>query len=84
MRVIEFDNDRKAFCAQPIVFPLAHTLVFTFCSINERERAGSIFMTTEAWTLFSISLPRSGEGDPAQLETHEKIVQSPSCSLKDD
>ena len=41
-------------------------------------------MTTEAWTLFSIFLPRSGEGDPAQLETHEKTVQSPSCSLKDD
>ena len=43
-----------AFCAQPIVFPSAHTLGFT---INGRDREGSLFMKTEAWILFSMSLP---------------------------
>jgi len=52
-----------AFCVQPKVFPSAHTLGFTFCSINGRERASSIFMKTEAWTSVSISLPKRGEGD---------------------
>ena len=46
-----------AFCAWPTVFTSAHTLAFTFSSVI---RAGSIFMKTEAWTLFSISLPRRG------------------------
>ena len=56
-----------AFCAQPTDFPSAHTLVFTFCSINRREREGSIFMKTEAWTLLSISLPKRGEGDSGTI-----------------
>ena len=42
-----------AFCARPIDFPSALTLRFTCCSIKGREREGSIFMKTEAWTLFS-------------------------------
>ena len=41
------------FCAQPTVFISAHTLGFTFSSV---KRAGSIFMKTEAWTLFSMLL----------------------------
>ena len=52
-----------AFCAQPTGFPSAHILGFTFCSTKGREREGSIFMKTEAWTLLSISLPKRGEGD---------------------
>ena len=56
-----------AFCARPTVFPSTHTLGFTFCSISERERAGSIFINTEAWTLLSTSLPRRGEGDSSMI-----------------
>ena len=52
-----------AFCARPTDFPSAHILDFTFYLTKEREREGSIFMKTEAWTLFSISLPKRGEGD---------------------
>ena len=51
------------FCAQSTIFSSVHNLGFTFCSINGKERAGSVFMKTEAWTLLSISLPRRGEGD---------------------
>ena len=52
------------FCGQPTDFPSTHTLgLFTFCSTKGREREGSIFMKTEAWTLLSISLPKMGEGD---------------------
>ena len=43
-----------AFSVQPTDFPSAHTLGFTFCSIKERERDGSLFMKTEAWTLLSM------------------------------
>ena len=69
---------RAAFCAWPTVFSSAHTLGFTFCSINGRERAGSICMKTEAWTLLSIFLPRKGEGDPGQQypkqrDPHQRI-----------
>ena len=56
-----------AFCAQPTDFPSAHTLGFTFCSTKGREREGSIFMKTEAWTLLNISLPKRGEGDPGTI-----------------
>ena len=56
-----------AFCAQPTDFPSAHTLGFTFCSINCREREGSIFMKGEAWTLLNISLPKRGEGDSSTI-----------------
>ena len=52
-----------ALCAQPTDFPSAHTLGFTFCWTRGREREGSIFIKTEAWTLLSISLPKRGEGD---------------------
>ena len=55
------------FCAQSTDFPSAHTLGFTFCSIKGKEREGSIFMKTEAWTLFSISLPKRGEGDSGMI-----------------
>ena len=56
-----------AFCARPTDFPSVHTLGFTFCSIKGREREGSIFMKTEAWTLLSISLPKRGEGDSGTI-----------------
>ena len=36
--VIELDNNRKNICAGPTVFSSAHTLGFTFCSINGREK----------------------------------------------
>ena len=49
------------------VFPSAHILGFIFCSINGRERAVSIFVKIEAWTLFSISLPRKSEGDSGTI-----------------
>ena len=45
----------------------AHTLGFTFCSTKVREREGSIFMKTEAWTLLSLSLPKRGEGDSGTI-----------------
>ena len=57
-----------AFCAQPTDFPSAYTLGFTFCSIKGREREGSIFMKTEAWTLLSIFLPKRGEGDSGTIK----------------
>ena len=53
-----------ALCAQPPVFPSTHTLGCTFCST---KRAGSIFVKTEAWTMFSISLPRRGGGDSSTI-----------------
>ena len=56
-----------AFCAQRTDFPSAHTLGFTFCSTKGREREGSIFIKTEAWTLLSISLPKRGEGDSGTI-----------------
>ena len=49
------------------VFPSAHTLGFTFCSINGMEREGSIFMKIETWTLLSRSLPKSGEGESGMI-----------------
>ena len=51
-----------AFCVRPTDFPSSHTLGFTFYSTKGRERDGSIFMKTEAWTLVNISLPKRGEG----------------------
>ena len=56
-----------AFCAWSTDFPSAHTLGFTFCSTKGGEKKGSIFMKTEAWTLFSISLPKRGEGDSGTI-----------------
>ena len=56
-----------AFCAQPTDFPSAHTLGFTVCSTKGREREGSIFMKTEAWTLFCRFLPKRGEGDSGTI-----------------
>ena len=75
---------RAAFCAWPTVFSSAHTLGFTFCSINGRERAGSIFMKTEAWTLLSIFLPRKGEGDPGTIRNSWENSTEPQMQLKDD
>ena len=60
-----------AFCAQPTDFPSAHTLGFTFCSIKGREREGSIFMKTEAWTLLSIPLPKRADGPESRLQDIE-------------
>ena len=54
-----------AFCAQPTDFPTAYTLGLTFCSGRERE--GSVFMKTEAWTLLSISLPKRDKGDSGTI-----------------
>ena len=70
-----------AFYAPPTDFPSAHTLGFTFCSIKGREREGSIFMKTEAWTLLSISLPKWGEGDSDMIRNACEIAQSPSHNL---
>ena len=56
-----------AFCARPTDFPSAHTLGYAFCSTKGREREGSIFMKTEAWTLLSIPLPKRGEGDSGMI-----------------
>ena len=59
-----------ALCALPTVVPSAHMLGFTFCSINGRERA-------EAWTLLSISLPSSGEGDSGTIRNSRKQHRVP-------
>ena len=67
MRVFEVDNDKNSILCSTTVFPSAHTLGFTFCSINGRERAGSVFMKIEIWTSLSISLPRRGEGDSGTI-----------------
>ena len=68
-----------AFCARPTDFPSVHTLGFTFCSIKGREREGSIFMKTEAWTLLSISLPKRGEGDSDTIRNlYENSMESQS------
>ena len=58
-----------AFCALPTDFLSAHTLGFTFCLTRGREREGSIFIKTEAWTLFSIFLPKRGEGDSGMIRS---------------
>ena len=65
--VFELNNYRNSIFCSTTDFPSAHTLGFTFCSIKEREREGSIFMKTEAGTLLSISLPKRGEGDPGTI-----------------
>ena len=74
------------FYVQPTVFPSAHALIFTFCSVSERERPSSIFMKTEAWILLSIFLPRRSEGDPSTFRNSETVrkLQSLRYSLKDD
>ena len=73
-----------AFCARPTDFPSTYTLGFTLCSIQGREREGSIFMKTEAWTLLSIHTPqKKGVRETlAQSETHVKISQSNSQLTK--
>ena len=59
-----------AYCARSTDFQTACTLVFPVFSIKWREKEGSIFMKTEAWSLLSISLPKKGEGDCH----HQKLV----------
>ena len=66
-----------AFCVWSTIFPSAHTLGFTFCSVNGRERAGFIFMKTEAWILLSISLPRRGKGDSSMIRNVRKQHRVP-------
>ena len=73
-----------AFCAQHTVFPSAHTLRFTFCLTNGRERESSICAKTEAWTLFSIFSPEGVRETSSQSETCEKTAPSLSYSLKND
>ena len=73
MRVSELDNNRNIILCSNHSFTISPTLRFTFCSINERERVGSIFMNTKAWTLFSISLPRKCEGDPSRITNSETV-----------
>ena len=71
-RSLSWTTTGKAFCTQPTDFPSAHTLGFTFRLTKGREREGSIFMKTEAWTLLSISsvqLIRSVLSD--SLQPHE-------------
>ena len=69
-----------AFCARPTDFPSVHTLWITFCSIKGKEREGSIFMKTEAWTVLSISsvqFSRSVMSDT--LWPHELQHARPPC-----
>ena len=61
-----------AFFVQPTVFPWAHTLGFTLCSINGRERKVSVFVKIEAWTLLSIIPPQNGRG---RLWHNQKLVR---------
>ena len=63
----ELETTGIAFCARPTDFPSAHTLGLAFCSIKGRERKGSIFMKTEAWTLLNTSFPKRGEGDSGTI-----------------
>ena len=72
-----------AFCAQPTGFPSAHILGFTFCSTKGREREGSIFMKTEAWTLLSISLPRRDEGDSGMIRNSCETSTESQLQLKE-
>ena len=65
------------------VFPSVHTLEFTFCSINGRERASSIFMKTEAWTLFRISFPRRGEWDSGKIRNSWQNSTESQLQLKE-
>ena len=67
-----------AFYARPTDFPSSHTL--EFCSTRGREREGSIFMKTEAWTLFSIFLHKRGEGDSDTIRNSCK--NSPESQLQ--
>ena len=73
-----------AFYAQPTVFPSGHIVGFTFCSINGREREGTIFMKTEAWTLLSISLPIRGEGDSGTIRNSCDNSTESQLQLRDD
>ena len=72
-----------ASCARPTDFPSAHILRFTFYSIKGGEKDASIFMKTKAWTLLSMSLPKEVRETLPWTETHVKIAQSPTCSLKE-
>ena len=67
MWVFELDKYRNSSLCSTTDFPSTHTLGFTFCFIKGRDREGSISMKTEAWTLFSISLPKRGEGDSGTI-----------------
>ena len=69
-----------AFCVRPTDFPSSHTLGFTFYSTKGRERDGSIFMKTEAWTLFCIFLPKRGEGDSGTIRN--SCENSPESQLR--
>ena len=71
-----------AFCVWSTIFPSAHTLGFTFCSINGRERAGSIFMKIETWTLLSMSLPRMSEGDSVTIRNSWENSTESQLQLK--
>ena len=71
-----------AFYAQPTVFPSGHIVGFTFCSINGREREGSVFMKTETRTLLSISLPKRVR-ETLDDQKLVKTAQSLSSSLED-
>ena len=65
------------------VFPSAHTLGFTFCSINGMEREGSIFMKTEA-TLLSLSVPKRGKGDSGTIRNSCDNSTESQLQLRDD
>ena len=64
-----------ALCAWPTVFPSAHILGFTFCSFNG-DKEWAPYSWKQAWTLFSISLPKGVRETLAQSETHVKTVES--------
>ena len=52
----------------------------TELNLKGREREGSIFMKTETWTLFSIFLPKRGEGDSGMIRS--SCENSPESQLQ--
>ena len=47
--------------------PFFRQFTLQYLQFDPLKRAGSISMKTEAWTLFSISLSRRGEGDSGKI-----------------
>ena len=68
MRVFELDNDRNSIlCSTHSFFISPDSRIYTLV-----KRVGSIFMKTEARTLFSISLLRRGKGDSSTIGNSRK------------
>ena len=67
LQVFELDNYRNSILCSTHRFSISPNCRIYIYSTKEREREGSIFMKTEAWTLFSISFPKSCEGDSGKI-----------------